>query len=110
MEAVLLTAVLVLAMALVPVSSYTQLMVLNIKSYCIYYFADKAGNGGISWSGDAIAGQGGLFGGNGGNAKTGNTGNANGGSVINSGALISNSPGTSMYTFRFPPSPARYIF
>lgn len=65
---------------------------------------DKAGDGGISWSGDAIAGQGGFLGGDGGNAKTGNTGNTNGGSVINSGGFISNSVGTSEYMI-FWPSP-----
>ncbi|KAH8103087.1 hypothetical protein BXZ70DRAFT_771078 [Cristinia sonorae] len=55
--------------------------------------ANKAGNGGISWTGDAIAGDGGFFGGNGGNAKSGNSGDANGGSVINQGGNIYNGPG-----------------
>ncbi|KAH8103063.1 hypothetical protein BXZ70DRAFT_927956 [Cristinia sonorae] len=61
------------------------------------YGANKAGSGGVSWSGDAFAGNGGYFGGNGGSAYTGSTGNANGGSVINTGAFISNAGGASEY-------------
>lgn len=54
--------------------------------------ADQAGNGGLSESGEAIAGFGG-------NARSGNAGNANGGSVNNiaSGESVIENDGDSMY-------------
>lgn len=73
-----------------------------------FYSADQAGNGGISKSGNAYAGNGKRSfyypfpvyqGGNGGNAETGNTGSANGGGVLNEGWFISNGYGASKLYF-----------
>jgi hypothetical protein len=81
-------------------------MDMGLVSYCFNYhfednadiFAAQGGDGGESWTGYAIGGNGGkgsLFdgqGGNGGSASTGNSGSANGGNVVNKGGSIINAP------------------
>ncbi|KAH8103120.1 hypothetical protein BXZ70DRAFT_773710 [Cristinia sonorae] len=61
--------------------------------------ANKAGNGGTTVSGNAAAGTGSWFWGDGGDATTGNTGNTDGGSVTNDGNGIFNSAVTSESIF-----------
>lgn len=82
--------------------SYISLVPIHL-SIC-WQFVDKAGNGGVSISGNAYGGNAkrgypffpGF--GAGGNAQTGNSGNANGGDVVNEGGYIWNGWGSSKFT------------
>jgi hypothetical protein len=66
--------------------------------FYLHNTAAQGGNGGYSWTGNAIGGAGGQaygfdsHGGNGGYASTGNSGSANGGDVTNKGGSVINAP------------------